>query len=413
MLKRPGVLKYSNFSRLFFAGMTSELGSFITETALMLLVFSLSQSDKSYLGITRAVFLFFLTLGSILGGPLGEKFNRKQLLIWMEFLRIPLILILFFTKNVPLIIFVNGLIAFCTGIYNPSRQALTNELVPQKDIKQANSLFGATMAVLHLLGPFLGANIYAYSNGVEEILVFDLVTYILGIFLLKRITYTRPEISETTEKYSFKTELTDGFRYILKRLDLTSLLINCFFAGLCIGILIPLLLPYTTEVLGKGEKEFGFIMSVFGMGGVVGGILCNKLSKHFKTGQLVVVTICLEPILMPLWLRSTDYILNLIVFFIWGVVVFIRIPAQLNYISETVETKYLTRVHALLDMAFVIPNISGAMIIGALGNNIDTFTTLHYVSIAFVLLILPRIFFKEMQTLYKSEYQITERDNNA
>ncbi len=409
MLKRPEVLKYANFSRLFYAGMTSELGSFITETALMLLVFSLSGSDKSYLGITRAVFLFFLTLGSILGGPLGEKYNRKNLLIAMEFLRIPLIIILFFTSNIFVIILVNGLIAFFTGIYNPSRQAMTNELVPTKDIKKANSLFGSTMAVLHLLGPFLGANIYAYANGVEEILVFDLVTYILGIYLLKKISYKQPENITHESDYKFKDELIDGLRYILKRLDLTSLMLNCFFAGLCIGILIPLLLPYTTEVLGKGEKEFGFIMSVFGLGGVVGGMLCHKLSQHYKTGTLVVATICIEPIIMPIWLRCTDYTLNLIVFFIWGVVVFIRIPAQLNYISETVETKYLTRVHALLDMAFVVPNISGGMIIALLGNKLDTFTTLHYVSIAFLILILPRLFFKEMQSLLKSNIQINER----
>ena len=94
--KLPSVLKLPNFRNLYFAGATSELGSFVTETVLMLFVFKLSNQDKSYLGILRATFLVCLTLGGILGGPLGNSLNRKKILIFCDIARIPLLISLFF-----------------------------------------------------------------------------------------------------------------------------------------------------------------------------------------------------------------------------------------------------------------------------------------------------------------------------
>ena len=79
MLTKPKLLKNQNFKKLYYAGLSSELGSFVTDTAITLLVFALSSGDKSVLGISRAVFLFCITLGSLLGGPLGVRFNKKNL----------------------------------------------------------------------------------------------------------------------------------------------------------------------------------------------------------------------------------------------------------------------------------------------------------------------------------------------
>jgi len=66
---------------------------------------------------------------------------------------------------------------------------------------------------------------------------------------------------------------------------------------------------------------------------------------------------------MALWIRTTNFSLNCFVGFIWGGLVFIRIPAQLNYISETVPKEFMTRIHSFLDLAFVAPNISAGIIL--------------------------------------------------
>jgi MFS family permease len=261
MFKKPSLLtKHHNFSRLYYAGLSSELGSFVTDTAIMLLVFTLSSGDKRFLGTTRAIFLFCITMGSLLGGPLGVRFNKRNLLILSEVLRVPVVLSLFFFHDIYFIIFANGLIGFFTGIYNPSRQAVINELVPESEIKTANSLFGGTMAVLHLAGPLLGATLYTYFHEIAQVLTFDLITYILGIYLLFQINY-KFIIKEKNLKNSFskniKYDFVEGYKYVSTRLDLSAMLLCTIVIGFCIGILIPLYLPFVIEVLKKGEQAYG------------------------------------------------------------------------------------------------------------------------------------------------------------
>lgn len=401
----PPVLNLKNYRRLYFAGLTSELGAFITETALMLFVFSLVEQNKAYLGATRACFLAMLTLGSLAGGPLGEKFNRRTLLIFANFSRIPLILALVFIEQVWFIILTNGLIAFFTGIYNPSRQAVINEIVPQENINQANSLFGSTMAVLHLAGPFVGASLYAYFGGVEEVLIIDLAAFSLGLLLLTRMNYQPlkdENVELTSPSLTFIENLKEGFHYILQRRDLRALLINASVGGLCIGVLIPLMLPFVTEVLGEGEREYGLMLSLFGLGGLFGGLIANRLCERFKTGRVVLVLLCFEPLTMLLWTNSESLFFNYIVMAFWGLLVFARIPSQLNYISETVETHYLTRVHSILDMAFVIPNISGGIIVAFLGGQFSTYTILAVITMIFFALTYPRLLTKDVRTLFAS-----------
>tara|TARA_R110000868_G_scaffold86182_3_gene241724 strand:- start:7982 stop:9232 length:1251 start_codon:yes stop_codon:yes gene_type:complete len=401
-----------NYTRLYIAGTTSELGSFVTETALMLLVFKLSGDDKGYLGLTRAVFLLFLTIGGILGGPIGALKNRRSVLIFCDIIRIPIVASLLFLKDPDAIVWMNGMIALFTGIFNPSRQAMVNEIVPQKQIKQANALFGSTFATLHLVGPFLGAWIFAQTGRMTEILAFDLFTYFIGIWFLSRIVY-QPKVSSQTQKSNLGNELKQGFRYLKGRLDLISMFANNIIAGFVIGLLIPLLLPFVQEQLGAGEKEYGILLSLFGLGGIVGGWFSHKASQKFSTGKIITATIFVEPIMMGWWVMNTSLVLGYLIFFLWGVLVFTRIPSQLNHISETVPSNVLSQMFSLLDLAFVIPNISSGILLTFIANDYRTVDLLAIAALGFVGLIWPRAFLKETQSLFSSEVQKVDRDNET
>ncbi len=408
------LLKSKNFRKLYYSGFLSELGSFITETTLMLLVFEIGRQNKAYLGITRAAFIIFFTFGSLLGGSLGQRYNRKNILIFSNLSRIPLIFLLFiYPDHVYLIILLNSLIAFFTGIYNPIRQTLINDIVPPSQIPSANSMFSSSMAIIHIVGPLIGAYSFSYFRGISEVLIFDFLTYIVGIGLLLSLKYVPPKgegpIADG-QRFHFFSEIKDGLRLVKERLDLISLFLNCFIGGLCIGVLIPLLLPFVLENLNGTEKEYGVLLSLFGVGGIMGGLLSIKISKIYLPGKLITICICLEAILMNLLIQVDHYYGALIVFLIWGIVVFLRLPSQLNYLSKTVETKYLTRIHSLLDLSFIIPTALGGVLIAYFGEHLLTKSILQYTAITFFLLTLPRVFFKEMRALYYSDREQVPRE---
>lgn len=403
-MQNKSVLKNKDFFKLYLAGLTSELGSFVTDTALMLFVFALSNQDKSYLGISRAIFLLFFTAGSLLGGPLGVRFNKRNLLVFSEAMRIPLVISLFFFHDIYFVMISNSLIGFFTGIYNPSRQTLINEIVPPEKIQEANSLFGTTMAVLHLGGPLIGATLFSYYGGIFQVLSLDLITYIVGIILLLKINFTYELLQKTATSIkstpnNMIEDFKEGYLYVRSRADLSSMLTFTLMVGFCIGMLVPLLYPFVVEVLHKGEQAYGINISLFGLGGIVGGWLSRMLNNKFKASKLFVMGIVAEAVLMPVWIRTTNFELNCLVIFIWGLLVFIRIPSQLNYISANVPKEYMTRVYSFLDLVFVIPNVTAGIIVALIGSRLTTFEILNYTSIVFILLVGIGLFTKGTKAL--------------
>lgn len=411
-MPKQNILKLPNYRRLYLAGLTSELGSFVTDSALMLYLFSITNDDKSFMGINRAVFLVFLTLGSLLGGSLGEKYNRRKLLIFCEIVRIPIVFSLFFVSSPWMLVLINGLIAFFTGVFKPARQTLVNDVVPTERIKEANSLFGSTFAIIHMLGPLLGASLYASLKGINEVVFFDLVTYFLGIFLLYRMSYKAPTNKVSSSKGMGK-DIVEGLRFVWKRPELRCVLVNTVILGGSIGVLIPLLLPFIKEILGKSDFHYGILMAAFGLGGLIGAAITGKISKIYSSNKLIIISVVLEALIFPLWIRVSDFNFNCAVIFIWGVVVFVRITSQLNYLSETVETEYLTRIYSLLDICFIIPNVGAGILIGIIGNTMSTFDILHYASIGFIVLIGIRMFFPETKKLFTSEVKQVFRDPDS
>jgi MFS transporter, DHA3 family, macrolide efflux protein len=401
--KTDSLIKLPNFRRLFIAGSTSELGSFITETVIMLFIFKITNNNKSSLGLLRSSFLISLTLGSIIGGPLGEFINRKKILIWCELLRVPLILSLIWYRPLHWIIITNSLIAFFTGVFRPSKQALVNEVVPNHQIPSANSLFGSTNAIFSLIGPFLGATLFAFFGGIKEVLFFDLLTYFLGIFLLFKIKYTPFSDSDATPNQSFIREIALGISYIKNRGELLAIIINTSTVGLCIGLLIPLLVPYVIEVLGGTETQYGILMSSFGLGGLIGSMTTRKLMKYLPNGKIPFVSIIIEPILFAGFLLFHNYYASVFFFFLWGIVVFLRITSQMNFISHSVDTKYLSRVHSLIELSFIAPNIIGGIFISYFGDQYSTESILIYSMYAFAIIIYLRAPMKHMRNLWKVE----------
>lgn len=399
---RIGILKNTNFRDLYLASFISETGSFITDTAMMLYLFKLAESN-SLLGLSKASFMVFFVLGSLIGGPLGEKFSKRSVLQGCEVLRIPIVLsLLYFAHSPALIIICNTLIAFFTGIFNPNKQALINFIMPKEDIPKANALIGSTFAIIHMIGPFLGATLFASFGGVTEILSFDLLTYILGIFFISKISLLRNTTKENKTTESFLTLLKKGILFVKKRLDLVSICLSEALTGYSVGLLIPLLYPFTINVLKGEEFDYGMLMGLFGLGGILGGYITKLVHNKNYYRLLIHLTVLIEAVMFFLWGINTSLFLASTMLLFWGFIVFFRITIKNNYVALEVEEAYLSRVFALIDMSFVVPNILGAMTVASFGNIYSSSEMTTNAALVFMAIMVIRLFFKESQVMFKT-----------
>ncbi len=381
---------------LFLAGFLSELGTYISEVAILMRIFELAGQQKQYLGITQGIFLLLMVLGTLLGGVFGEGRAKKQILLGCELARIPVLAaMLAFSSSLWVLIMGNALVAFFSGAFNPTRQALMNELLPGHLLPKANALFSTSFAFLHAAGPILGALFFATTHSLTPILQLDLATYVVGIVLLTRLALpplqTAPvgpsraasessqaaadslqAASKSPHAPGFFEDFRAGFALLRQRPDFLWIAARCVLASTALGIVIPLLLPMTTEVLRLPDSAYGLLLGAFGLGGALGSlVLAGKLSAY-SVERVLRWLVAGEAVCLLVWALCLVPAFSFLMAFAYGALLFARITSQLNFVSLKLPPAFNARANALFDLGMVVPNMAGAGLVACAGANLNT-----------------------------------------
>lgn len=406
-MSTSSLFKHRNFTRLFFASSISEFGSFVTDTGLMLYLFSITNDSKSWLGISKAVFILSYTLGTFIGGGLRNYSGFKNILLFSNLIRIPLLGFMIYTDNPTVLVCLSGFIAFFQGIFTPLRRALTNLFVPKEKIKKANSLTSTTYAALHLICPYIGAIIYTRLGTITPIFLGDLLTYIIAFILILGLS----DLKNINQKPSSpEARFLFDFKFLSKHEHIKTMSIQYAIVGMMVGILIPLLLPYTIQVLKGTKEDYGIVMLCFGLGGLIGGLASSKIGEYVSSNKLTVLGFFIEANMLLIWIQFSNFLFSCALLIIWGSIVFIRIPAQFNFISETIETKDLAMAHSIVQICFVIPNFLGGLVVALFADMLPVKQFYTYAGTVFCLVAFLRIFLSSTHKFYKFQTKEIQRE---
>ncbi len=394
-----------NFKMLYLAGLFSDIGTFVTETVFVLFIFKIADFINAYLGFFKVIYALGSGSGMIVGSILGIKIFKKHILLTCELLRIPLILILFFYHSASFVILSFGVIAFFTGAFSPNRQALINYFLSDSETKEANSLFSSTYALLYMVGPVLGSTLYARFSHIYPTLCFDLLTYLIGIYCLLKMNLVYNKHYQDTFKKNTKSTFLKlsmkGFKIALTELSLRTVLVNTLTVGTVMGITSYLLLPYSVDIFHRSKTDYGIVMTFLSMGGILGGLLGKKLSYMFSPNKLVFFIPFVEALMMIVTVNFTkNFCVWLFLIMSWGIFIFIRLFAQMNFISTKTSIEYMGRTHAILNLIFILGGILGASLVAVIGTKMSAASLLQMASFILLGSLVLRIPFPGMLTLF-------------
>lgn len=280
-----------NYFLYFIGRAVSQFGTWMQRTAVVWLVYSLTQS-AFLIGVTIFCEIFPSFLFSVAGGVAADRYDRYQVIritqVASMIQSVGLALLAFSGHNVVWAILV---LSVLLGIINafdvPARQSLVNDVVADKaDLPNALSLTTATASLAQLLGPAL-AGIVLSAFGAATCFLINAASFgavIVSLLLMKLPPYQ----PKKTEKRAI-AEFAEGFRYLNERRDIGTII-------LMLGIISLLVLPYNTvlpifaKVIFKGDAStFGYINSFVGVGSVLGTIYqaSRKPDAHIKRILLV------------------------------------------------------------------------------------------------------------------------------
>jgi MFS transporter, DHA3 family, macrolide efflux protein len=264
----------------FYALLTGQLisvvGSGMTRFGLSVWILAKTGDTAAY---TTMIFfaVFPAGLGALFAGPFIDRWDRRKLFIWANLiasLSILAMAILYFTDSLMtwhlyLTLGINGI---ASAFISPAMQSSTRLLVTAEKLNRASGLSQLLRPMEAILSPSLAGFIMG-AFGLEVVFLIDFVTFIINVVVLSMITIPQPpQKTAHAVRMNFWTDLSAGFRYVQERppfLILIGLftLILFLLPGLGYSLITPLVLSF------ESERVLGLIMSAYGVGSIVGGVL--------------------------------------------------------------------------------------------------------------------------------------------
>ncbi len=292
---------------LFWAGqMLSVLASNVVQFVIVLWV-TLETKSSVFLGIAAfAGFAPFIVVTPI-AGVFVDRWNRKKVIISMDFLQAAttaILFLLFWFEVVTIwyVLLLSAARAVFQGFHMPATNAIVPLLVPKDKLSRINGLNYLMMGVIGIIGPAVAA-LLLLNWEIQDILLLDPFTFLIAV--IPALIITIPEIKKDRpieEKPSFKTEFTEGIVFIKERPGLLSLLsaftaVNAFTQPLY--VLFPLFL---IQIHSVGDKDLsGVLALLFGLQ-QVGMFLGSVLMTTWKGFKRNVVGVSLGILCMYLCL---------------------------------------------------------------------------------------------------------------
>src|SRR6056297_842982 len=287
-----GKLFSKNFI-LYAAGrIISLMGSGIQNVAIPLYILRTTGS-----GLAMGTFAFVQLLPRIiimpLGGVIGDNFNRKKIMVFMDFLCgvISIILAAAVIKgNISLTVLFIGQIflsAFAS-IFDASTAAMLPEIIDKKNLLKGNSVLGSINSATYIIGPIAGAALFGLF-GIKIVLFINGVSFIISAVSEIFIEYYPQEESKNLTVQKTKEDIMEGFNFLKDAKGILPLIyyaaVTNFFGVASITVILPFIF---IEGVGFTDNQFGVLQASIMIGIFVGNIILSIVSEKLEKKKIVV-----------------------------------------------------------------------------------------------------------------------------
>jgi MFS family permease len=260
------------YRQWFFSQVLSASGTMTQVVALSWLVLELTHSGLD-LGLLTTAALSPLLIAGPFSGALVDRVDRRVLLMVTQSLYIALSVVMaVVTATGAVRVWMVFAIAFVSGAVGApdtaARQVYANDLVGPERLNSAVSLNEVVINASRVVGPALGGLLLA-TAGVSACCWANALSFVPSLVAL--VAHRRVEFSTRVEDAHHDPRFVVGWRYAWRNPTIRIVLLLAAASGMLFNLNVPLPL-LATRVFHLGAGGYGLMMSVFGVGGILGGL---------------------------------------------------------------------------------------------------------------------------------------------
>ena len=285
------------FLILWFSQTVSELGTAMTDYALVIWVYEQKGTASSVTILTLCIFLptiFF----RFIAGTVADRRNKKRIILISDLVAALGTLIIFGLYSVSSLAvwhlyIINTLMSLMNSFQVPASFVATSLLVPEKYYTKASGLQGISSSVVSILAPALGSVLIAFG-GMKTVLIIDLISFGFAFVVLMFFIRILEHVKTEEKSVPFIRSCLDGIHFLkdhkaLLHLTLFVAVIN-FFAKLGgDGMMVPFVLGRT----GNDQRILGIVQSSVSAGLLIGSIIVTVMKPSKRKRRIVFITCAL------------------------------------------------------------------------------------------------------------------------
>ncbi|MBS7531868.1 MFS transporter [Hazenella sp. IB182353] len=318
-----------DFRYLYLGQLFSVFGDWIKTVSLIGFIYHLTQNANAtgllfILAIVPQIFISFIS------GPFIDRFNKRNLIIFLDFIRFLLGLLLvcvMYTENLFLILTIILITNIFSAIFIPTRSAFIPQITRKDEIVSANNIllisFNVTMAVSTAIGGIILSYIGSYN-----VLIIASIMYLISALLVLLIKASKGDDSQDTPKRfnsSYLKELKEGYKFVR---DSTLLKSTFLLNGIRDFVLGAVNIMFNTVILvsfSMGDTGIAYGYTATALGYIALGFFSKKLIKqdmlenNRKLGNFCLIFITLYGILLGIAFSMDSFWLFLLFILIMNI----------------------------------------------------------------------------------------------
>jgi MFS family permease len=295
------------FNRLWSASLVSNLSDGVLLAAAPLLAITLTDNTV-LISLLGAMVMLPWLLFAIPIGTLVDRLDRRYILAGTNLLRSAVVGALAFTIAADLVtihflILAAFIIGTCEVASDTTAQSLIPQILEEKHFEKANSRLQISETVVQ---GFIGAPLsgFLYSLAIYIPFFFNSVGYIISAILalsmpIHFLQDVRKEESKAEPKH-FVADMKFGISYLYNHKLLRRLVLTTSLIGVCYSMGTATIVLFMVRELDLPEPLFGLVLTIQGIGGLIGAVVAPYASKRFGRARVMTFGIFSSSLLLLL-----------------------------------------------------------------------------------------------------------------
>ncbi|MGC4868743.1 MFS transporter [Micromonospora sp. DT53] len=345
----------ADFTRLWTAAAVSNVGDGVTMAAGPLLVASVTDKPALIAGAVFAQQLPWLLL-ALISGAYVDRLDRRRMVMVVNLARAGALAGLaaaIATETVSVIIIY--LVLFILGVgetlADTAMGALLPAVVAPDELAGANARLYASFTIGNqFVAKPLGAWLFVISAAVP--FGVDALTFAISAALIAGIR-PGPVSAKPREQTSLRAEVAAGLTWLWRHRLLRLLAVSMGLSNIAFGAAFAVFVLYCRERLGVSGVGYGFLLTAFAVGGLVGTTIAARLMRALGNATVLRAGLVVEilthvslAITTTPWLAAIALVVFSIHAMVWGIVV---TSARQRVVPPPLRGR-VGSVYALLDL---------------------------------------------------------------